>query len=193
MELIVKNKVITEPIKNILEEVRKDTNYYYLKDIQKEKHSNIAVTCPWHKGGQEQHPSCFVFTDRNDPSVQYGFVKCFTCGKEAPLYSLVAECFNKDEDFGKEWLAENFGSYIEDTIDIESEIVLDSKIKREVKYLDEAVLDEYAFYHPYLEKRHIAFDVGKRFHVGWDKKTNSITFPIWDYSGGLIGITKRKT
>lgn len=190
MELIIKNKVIVEPIGNILEEVRKQTNFTLLKDIKKEKNDNIAITCPWHKNGEECHPSCYVYTSRTDPKVQYGFVKCFTCGKQAPLYSLVGYCFHEDDEFGKEWLVSNFGSFIEEEVDFLPEIQVERKITY-TNYLDESVLEKYNYFHPYLEQRHLSKEVCKRFKVGYDKETNSVTFPIWDYSGGLVGVTKR--
>ena len=31
----------------------------------------------------------------------------------------------------------------------------------------------------------------QKFHIGYDPETDSITFPIWDIKGNLIGITER--
>ena len=47
------------------------------------------------------------------------------------------------------------------------------------------------FYHPYMWKRGLSKEVVDRFGIGYDKKYNSITFPVWDESGHLVMITSR--
>lgn len=50
MELRISNRVITAPVKNILEQLRKASHKRYLRD-QVDKDDNIIVTCPFHKDG----------------------------------------------------------------------------------------------------------------------------------------------
>ena len=59
------------------------------------------------------------------------------------------------------------------------------------QYLDESVLNDYMFYHPYMWKRGLSKEVVDRFGVGYDKRYNAITFPVWDENGRLVMITSR--
>ena len=64
MELIIRNRVITTPIPIILHTLRDEIDGRYLKFIGNEKGEDISITCPWHKDGQENRPSCHVFCRR---------------------------------------------------------------------------------------------------------------------------------
>ena len=97
MELIIGKKIIDQDIETILK-VIKDTS------------NNITTQCPFHKDGRERNPSFSIYSDKKNPNVEYGWCKCFTCGYNAPLYAMVGRCFGKDDEFGKEWLAERFGN-----------------------------------------------------------------------------------
>ena len=188
MELQIKNKIITAPIKDILELVRSESNNGYLNYIGNIKGDDVAITCPWHKDGQEQHPSCHVYAKRDNPNIYYGTVHCFTCGKSVPLYSLIGKCFEQDDDFGKQWLIDRFGDTLVSEDDILDEIILDKPTK---EYLDKSILRDFNYFHPYLESRHLSKDICQYFQVGFDKETNCITFPVWDENNNLVGITRR--
>jgi len=188
MNLIINNHVIDADIVTILNEVKKENNNKYLSIIGKENNNNIKITCPFHKNGQENHPSCFVFCDKNDKEVEYGYYKCFTCGAKGHLYELVSYCLEITKNQARQWLVDNFSNTV-----IEKQLYLD-KIdlnKEKEKYLDESILEKYSYYHPYLQKRKISFDIAKKFKVGWNEENNSITFPIWDIHNNLLGITER--
>lgn len=88
MELRIGNRLITKPVKIILEQLKKACHRRYLKD-QVDKGDNIVVTCPFHKDGQEAHPSCFVFTRSDNDKLPPGHYHCFTCGASGPLVELV--------------------------------------------------------------------------------------------------------
>ena len=188
MELYIDHMLINAPIEDILKKLREDCGGAYLHDIRR-KYNNVAITCPFHSGGKEQHPSCSVFAVENDPKVFYGTVHCFACGVSIPLYALVGHCLGLSDTGGKEWLVENFG-----TATFEVGIPKLEKIDLNPptpKYLDEGVLAEYDQYHPYMEYRHISRDVAKRFRVGYDKNYDAITFPVWDENNNLLMITSR--
>ena len=69
------------------------------------------VTCPWHKDGQENHPSCCVSNTSNDDKYEKGFFHCFTCGKHYSLPYVVTYCLGEsDVSVGEEWLVERFGN-----------------------------------------------------------------------------------
>lgn len=188
MNLIINKHVIDASIDVILKEIRRLTNNYYFKDIGTENNNNIRVTCPFHKDGQETHPSCAVYISRDDPELEYGYYKCFTCGEKGPLWKLVGHCLNLQEFQSKEWLVDNFSNTFVEYQAILPEIKLNEPKK---EYLDESILKQYAYYHPYLEDRGISFETAKKFQVGWNQEHNSITFPVWDRYGRLVGITER--
>lgn len=188
MELQIKNKIITAPIEDILKAVRAESNNGYLNYIGNIKNDNVAITCPFHKNGQEQHPSCHVYARHDNPNITFGTVHCFTCGKSVPLYALVGKCFDKDDEFGKQWLLDNFGNTITYDEELLPEIILDKPTK---KYLDNSILSSYNYFHPYLESRHLKKEICEYFQVGYDKDTDCITFPVWDENSNLIGITRR--
>lgn len=187
MELIIKNRIITEPIINILTKLRRDSNHRYLRDI-KSRGKDIVVTCPMHKDGQESHPSCFVHATRNN-AVEYGTVHCFTCGYKAPLFKLVAFVLNISDDEAKTWLLDNCSSSFIEEIPYLEEIDLDKTTK--TQNLDLSILSEYNYYHPYMWTRKLTKQVVDMFSVGFDPKAQAITFPVWDEHNNLKMITSR--
>ena len=60
MELRIDNKIINTPIEVILKQLREETGFKYFKDIIN-KGSNILVTCPHHKDGNENKPACYIY------------------------------------------------------------------------------------------------------------------------------------
>ena len=190
MELVIDNHVIDYDVIEILKEVRKITYGRYLNHIN-ERGDNAGVTCPFHKNGQESHPSCYVYLRKDNPDIPYGFYRCFTCGSQGTLDYLVAKCFNCPIEEARNWLIDNFSSLLveRDGIDL-PEIIISNGVKRE--YLNESDLDRYAYIHPYMiQTRKVSEDILLKFKVGWDPELDAITFPVWDEHGGLIGVTRR--
>lgn len=124
MSLILDNYKIDNNLITILEKIREDTGNKYFKYIY-DKSDNILVTCPHHKEGNEQHPSCYVY-NQEDGDIPFGYTHCFTCGYKASLPKLVADCFEEDYEFGKNWLKDNFGHTYVETMDYMPEINLHS-------------------------------------------------------------------
>lgn len=188
MELIIDNKVIDAPIPQILQTISRECGGKFFKDI-KERGNNYSVTCPHHKGGNESRPSCQVLDSTDDPNVERGFFHCFTCGLNLPLYKVVNMCFNETGDFGKEWLLERFGNtFVEYTTNTLTDIQLE---KPKQKFLDPDILSEFNYYHDYMWKRKLSKEVVDEFCIGYNPKTESIVFPIWDESGNLKMLTER--
>lgn len=187
MNLIINKHIIDSNLEIILLKLREESNGKYLNTIRKTG-NNYAITCPFHKEGQERHPSCFVYLRTDDDEVPFGYFKCFTCYEQGQLYTLVAKCLECDEDTAKQWLVDNFSQ----TFSIESLGLTDIILENDKKeYLDESILDQYKYIHPYLLRRGIKEDIIKKFSVGWNPQTNSVTFPMWDEHNHLVGITER--
>lgn len=191
MDLVINNKSIDAPIDVILNTLKKEINTGKLRDIESEVKGNIAVTCPIHKGGHERNPSCQVFTKRDDDNIEYGKCHCFSCGWTGRLSDLVTACFNEsDATFGKEWLIERFGVPYSENTRFLPEIKLNNNVKK-VEVIDESILAKYNFYHDYMWERKLTKEVVDAFKVGYDPKTQMLTFPIWDEYNRLVLITYR--
>ena len=185
-ELILDNKVIDAPIIDIVKQLKKELTNGKLKDII-DKHDNILVTCPHHKDGMENHASCNIYSGDAD-DIEYGMVNCFTCGFKGPLYHFIAECFDASDEFGKEWLEERFGNiFTKRNIILPS---MDVKTK-EIKVLDESLLDKFEPWHPYMAQRKLSKEICEQFKIKFDPETQCIVFPVWDEYNRLTLLTRR--
>jgi len=186
LKLIINKYEITAPIIDILNKLKSCSNGYLDSIVQ--RGDNIFITCPFHKDGHENKPSCSVYCRNDNPDLEYGIFNCFTCSSKGPLYKLVAQCLKCSTEVAKTWLVDYFGSQIEDSIII-PEISIP---KDEVKFqIDESELNNYRFYHPYMWERKLSKEVVDMFSVGYDGKTDALTFPVWDDANRLVMITKR--
>lgn len=190
MQLKIKNRLITEPIINILYQARKEANNGKLKDIIDKHNGNLLITCPCHKDGFERRPSCTVAIS-TETDLEPGFAHCFTCGYSATLPQLITDVFNEDDiSFGEDWIRERFGTTLVSSIEYLPEIVLE-KPEIEKTFLDESILTDYDYYHPYMWYRKLSKEVVDMFRVGYDKNRDAITFPVYDEKHRLVMVTAR--
>lgn len=186
MCLQLKNKIITASIIDILKQCKSELKNNKLKDII-DKGDNILVTCPAHKNGQENHPSCNIYAVSDD-KLTYGTCHCFTCGFVSNLSNFISTCFDEDnEEFGTDWLIERFGSVL-----VNNNIYLpEIKLNKDKTFLNPSILDNYRYYNDYLFNRHISKEVIDKFNIGFEPKSNCVTFPVYDEHNNLVMITKR--
>lgn len=187
MELVINNKVIDAPVYDILKQVHKETNGRYLNTII-DKGDNVFIQCPFHSDGKEKHPSCTVFARDDDKYTDKGITHCFACGISVPLFTLVGHCFDQDDEFGKEWLVQRYSNIFIEKQTYLPEIQIG---KPKETALDESILDQFAYFHPYQFQRKLSQEIILKYKVGYDKETDSITFPVWDEHNRLKFITKR--
>lgn len=148
---------------------------------------DIMVCCPYHKAGQERRPSSGFRKED-------GMFHCFACGETHSFTEVINHCFGQPTDsyFGRKWLIDNF------VITKVEERKLDLNLSREPEtseyyksLVSEEELDSYRYYHPYMRKRGLTDDIIERFDIGYDKQTDSITFPVRDNKGGCMFVAKR--
>lgn len=156
--------------------------------VIKDTPDNVMVSCPYHKNGQERRPSAGI--KKTD-----GTFHCFACGEVHTLPEVISYCFYKTNDyvgaFGWNWLLKNFA-----TIDIENrgDIILDiDRNEKPVKqtYVTEEELADYRYYHPYMWERKLSKYAIEVFDVGYDKKTDCLTFPVRDIKGNCLFVARR--
>lgn len=207
--IIIDNDYYNIELYQLVVQLRNDiyekTERALFKDIIKKSNGQVSVTCPIHKRGMENKPSCFISEN--------GLVHCFSCNYSGTIYSMISELlFNKRDGGikGKEYLLKKY-SFSLDANFLKKCDVLIEKInnckkdwKNEVKIINEKrivsneELDKYAYIHPYMYKRHMTDEIIEKFDIGFDnnyfymgKKIATITFPVKDLEGDVITIIRR--
>lgn len=155
----------------------------------KETPNDVMVSCPYHKEGQERRPSAGI--RKSD-----GLFHCFTCNEVHSLEEFISHCLGYDEDIlgthGWEWLTKNFL-----TVSVEQRRDLNLDLSRTVctesnnNFITEEELDSYRYYHPYMWERKLTKEIVELFDVGYDKKTNCLTFPVRNIYGNTLFIARR--
>ena len=161
-----------------------------LLQTMKDTPDNIMVSCPYHKNGQERRPSAGIKKDD-------GVFHCFTCGETHSLQEVISYCFGHTDDivgsYGWNWLLKNFVSIqVEERKDVFIDCTRNNiSTTKSVTYVPEEELDSYREYHPYMWKRKMTPEVVDIFDIGFDRKSNCITFPIRDITGGTLFVARR--
>lgn len=189
----IDNKEITTPIIDIMLKLRQELGRLGIQKFNQMKvvGDNLQVTCPFHKDGLESHASAGISLKSTD-TVQEATFHCFTCQKVATLPELVEFCFGVNtlnHEYGKKWLIDNFGG--DDIIERPTLEIEGRKSISPRQYITEAQLSQYRYYHPYMYKRKLTDEIITKFDVGYDKDTNSLTFPTNDEFGNCLFITRR--
>lgn len=191
MDYILKGKVIDGDIETILKDIRESSNKKYFNKIKISNDDWILTQCPFHKDGQENHPSFGIFRNR-DGDRTVGSYHCFTCHVSGDLVHLVSYCLELDIEDATQWLLDKYGNtFIEKPLNLPKIELDNNKEKTSIDYMDESVLNEYNYLHPYMFKRKLTKEVISKYKIGYDKNTDSITFPMWDEKNHLIAVNKR--
>lgn len=187
---IVKDRIIDKPIFDILQNVKAETGKL---NFIESKGDYLRVQCPFHKGGNESHPSCSVYI-KEDGEFPIGTFHCFTCGSSGNFSKFIGGCFDKDEDFGEAWLLDNYGeTFIKSTNLYLKPIELTRRLESDSgeTILDEDILLSFENFHPYMKTRKLSDEVIKKYEIKYDPKTKSLVFPVRDINNNLIGLTRR--
>lgn len=192
---MVGGSLITASVLEMVERLQVETGR--IKDV-KDLTDNVMVTCPSHKGGNENRPSCGILANdkkvsRDGKIITYkkGMVNCFTCGYVATFPEYVSRILGY-QDGGKEgtlWLLRNYAS-----ADIEHrELTINFKRGKEdkIEYITEDELQKYRYTHPYMYERGLTDELIEYFDVGYDKETKCLTFPVNDENGKCLFVQRR--
>ena len=147
--------------------------------------TDVMVTCPYHKGGQERRPSAGI--RKSD-----GLFHCMACQETHGLTEVIANCFGyADPAVGWRWLQKHFIS-VEQSTRRPLELNLERNVSTEApQYVPEDVLDSFRYLHPYMYKRGLNDQIIELFDIGYDRDTECITFPVRDIHGNTLFIARR--
>jgi DNA primase len=147
----------------------------------------VAAACPFHKGGQEKHPSFWI--DR-----ETGAWGCFTCqAKGGSLRDLLREM-----DVG----TRKIEAELEEAEKEAAKAIKISEARRKKKarasfegehILPDALLGVFDFLPTTLVDQGFTEETLKAHDIGYDRRYDRITFPIRDIVGNLVGISGRAT
>ena len=189
--------MIHEKVEEIVLALRQElssTGRRLLADI-KPLGDNLMISCPIHSEGQERKASCGITTRKkrtmDGKEVPAGTVHCFSCGFKANFAEFISKCFNYDDAgmHGIQWLMANYGA-----VEPEQRKPLGLNMERSIiqpSFISEHELELYRFTHSYMYYRKLTDEVIERFDVGYDKSTDSITFPVKDLAGRVAFIQRR--
>lgn len=188
-------------LEDILTELKAQLNAngadYFSKGF-KESGDSLQMQCPYHSEGRERRPSAGM--RKSD-----GRFHCFACQQIADLPEVISHCFGKQDllgRFGWTWLLKNFATVqAEERKDVRLDFARNSRnigasgntsdIGRHIQYIGEQELDSYRYTHPYMYKRGLTDEIIELFDIGYDKKTQSITFPVRDIDGRCVFVARR--
>lgn len=154
--------------------------------------SDLMCTCPFHKGGRENKPSCGVLLkDKLTDSRKYeaGTVHCYTCGYTADLPQFVSDLLGFASPVqGFKWLVARYNYSSAEREPLELNLYRGQEQKS--SYMDEAEVER--FYQEllkstpaleYLQRRAIPRWIAEAYKLGFDPEDGVVLFPIRDMSG----------
>lgn len=158
---------------------------------------NLSIPCPLapytplHKNNWDSHPSMGIKV--TEGSV---LVNCFTCHfKSGQLSYLFHRLNSHDRKWGEALNAvvELESKYLSQGLDnLKSMGLYVDKNKKSSEPLDEALFSPFSRqFAPYLQRRGVTIDTGKRWGVGVDVKQKRAVIPVRDFSGALWGAVGR--
>lgn len=188
----IDNLIINAELIDVLTELRNQLNANGLHYFEKmfDSGEDVMVCCPYHKDGKEKKPSAGI--RKSD-----GMFHCLACGETHSLPEVISYCLGASDPLsraGYKWLISRFVSVEvqkRDTIELNlsrdpSRVVLPT-----ANIVSDEELDTYRYTHPYMYERGLNDSIIDLFDVGYDRYTDSITFPVKNSTGDCIFVARR--
>ena len=180
-------------LRDVLDELQTQLHANGIPLINKIKDagSDIMITCPYHKDGQERRPSAGL--RKND-----GTFHCLACGEIHSLPEVISYCFGKNDivgTWGWTWLLKNFA-----TVEVKERKDVRLDFRRsgtsdsngvDKSFVTEEELDKYRYVHPYMYERKLTDKIIELFDIGYDGETDCLTFPVRDEDGNTLFVARR--
>jgi DNA primase len=142
---------------------------------------NTMAACPFHN---ERSPSFGVHNET-------GLYQCFGCGAKGNIAQLVKHLDNYDTVFdAEEFLVNMYGKYAANP-DESFELHFDDEATTDY-YIDDSILKQYRFRHPYLSRRNLDEPIQRYFEIGYSATKQAITIPYRDHLGRLLTVKFRR-
>ena len=184
--IVFDNVSIDIDLLQVIQDLKQETGK--LDDIR-QVGEDVRITCPYHAGGHEEHPSASVYVGKSTDTLKNGTWHCFTCNSKGSFINFVATTLEVSEESAKEWLKHKYHNLVKiDVIPIELEKIDLSKPKSYKLRIDDS---DYQSFHPYMVKRHLNQSICERFNVKYDPLTKSLVFPVYDLNDELVFETRR--
>lgn len=198
--MFINNTIFNVDLRTVIQELRSQliVNHIHLLNKIQDSGEDIMICCPYHKEGQERRPSAGI--RKSD-----GMFHCLACGETHSLPEVISHCLGYNDPLGKEgfkWLCKNFSSVeVENREDIKIDCERNNVSNKGVSlvncnhsksgYVTEEELEKYRYTHPYMYNRGLNDNVIELFDIGYDRATDSITFPVRDKSGRVLFVARR--
>ncbi len=160
----------------------------YLPGPFKSSGINLVCPCPFHKGGQEQHPSFGI-------SIESGEWNCYACHEFGGLKRLLRMLGMSRESIDSE--LKTIGPELERAQALKNVQYLNFNNGRDPfkapVVLEEAMLGIYDWMPVALQQKGFDPSLMQDMEIGFDKENNRITYPIRDIYGNLAGISGGST
>ena len=200
--MIINDVILNADCEEIIAELQRQLAVNQINLLQRTHDAgrNIQVQCPYHGNGQERRPSAGIRKED-------GLFHCFACGQAHTLPEVISYCFGHYEDvlgkFGMNWLITNFATIRkEERKDVEIDMERNNSTSKntrlehtasfEPNFVTEEELDSYRYYHSYWADRGIVDEnIIELFDLGYDIRTNCITFPVRDIEGNCVFVARR--
>lgn len=121
-----------------------------------------------------------------------GFI-VLLAGESCSLEQMISRCFGVDDigQYGLNWLKTNFLGDVLSSREFTIDLIRGTSQQVKSTFIDESILDQYRFYHPYMFQRKMNEEVIEIFDIGYDNQTDCITFPVRDKEGNCLFIARR--
>ena len=154
--------------------------------------ADLMVTCPFHKGGKENKPSCGVLLKDKvlkDKKYEAGTVHCYTCGYTADLPQFVADTLGLENSLaGYKWLIGKYNYSVQEREPLDLNLYRGQAEKS--SYMDEEEVDNYCREllnskeaSEYLHSRGLESWISEAFKLGYDSEDKTVLFPVRDMQG----------
>lgn len=148
--------------------------------------SDIMVSCPYHKEGQEQKPSMGIKRHTDDRSVA-GTCHCFTCKVNTNLYEMIKYTLGKDFDADEvEAKFQIQTTLVQETLKKENDIGFEWKPAIRESRVSSSAIKYYKGYCDYYARRNISPETVDYYDLGFDKGKQCILFPIRNEYGDCV-------